>query len=185
MEHMKINACTSDKWAANWMSVAQTLFVVGRILAAALVLSPRVIRPRYVLLAFTAGAVASTAAGVALTSQAAIALAIMAMFFEAPSFPMIFESATAGFGNWTSTCETITIMSISGGGILPVLFGKLAEVVGISKAWTLEGGCFALVLTYPLATCVIPSFRKALDKADAGENGEKDVEEAVEMSVRQ
>ena len=164
------------------MSVAQVLFVVGRFAAAGLVFFPRVCKPRFVLLAFIAGAVACSAAGVAVTSQAAIGLAIMVMFFEAPSFPMIFESATAGFGEWTPTCETITIISISGGGVLPVLFGLLAEVVGISKAWSLEAACFLFVLSYPLATCLVPSYRKVLDETEGAEE-KSDVQSSSSQDV--
>lgn len=100
-------------------------------------------------------------------------MAVIVMFMEAPSFPMIFESATAGFEEWTPTCETLMILSISGGGILPVAFGKLTEIVGISKAWGLEAACFAIVLSYPLALCLVPSYRTALDLAafDAGGDG--------------
>ncbi|ETN46586.1 uncharacterized protein HMPREF1541_00772 [Cyphellophora europaea CBS 101466] len=166
MEHMKINACASDRWAANWMSVAQAAFVAGRFSAAAAVVFPKIFRPRYVLLAFLAGAVAFTGASVVVTGSTAIAMAVMVMFAEAPSFPMIFESATAGFEEWTPTCETLMIVSISGGGILPVIMGKLTDMVGISMAWTLVSACFAFVLTYPVALCVLPSYRKALDQAD-------------------
>lgn len=169
IEHMKINACVSDRWAANWMSVAQVAFVVGRFSAAGLVAFPRTFKPRYVLLAFMAGAVAFSAAGAGIFGGTAIAIAVMVMFAEAPSFPMIFESATAGFEAWTSTCETLVVLSISGGGILPVAFGKLTDVVGVSKAWGLEAACFLLVATYPLALCIVRSYRQALDRAASGE----------------
>lgn len=166
IEHMKINACASDKWAAYCMSIAQGAFVVGRFAAAGLVTMPKIFKPRYVLLTFIAGAVATTAAGTALTGNAAISLAVMVMFFEAPSFPMIFESATADFDKWTSTCETLMIVSISGGALQPALMGKLVEAVQISNGWWLTAGCFALVFTYPVATNIFPSFRKALDTAE-------------------
>lgn len=179
IEHMKINACTSDRWAANWMSVAQVAFVAGRFSAAGLVAFPKIFKPRYILLVFLAGAVAITGAGIGVFSGAAIAMAVVAMFMEAPSFPMIFESATAGFEEWTPTCETIMILSISGGGVLPVAFGKLTEVVGISKAWGLEAACFAVVLSYPLALCLVPSYRKALDSA-ASETGDDTSGDVVE-----
>jgi len=168
IEHMKINACASDSWAAVCMSFAQIAFVVGRFAAAGLVTAPKIFKPRYVLVSFIAGAVATTAAGTALTGNAAIALAVMVMFFEAPSFPMIFESATASFDEWTPTCETMMIVSISGGALQPPLMAKLVEAVRISSAWWLTAACFFLVFTYPVAANVIPSFRRALDSAQIG-----------------
>ena len=166
IEHMKINACASDKWAAWYMSIAQGLFVVGRFAAAGLVSVPKVFKPRYVLCGFIAGAVAMTAAGTATTGSAVIVVACMVMFFEAPSFPMIFESATAGLGQWTSTCETLMILSICGGGLQPALMGQLVEAIQISKGWWLTAGCFALVFTYTVAINVFPSFKQALDRVE-------------------
>jgi MFS transporter, FHS family, L-fucose permease len=181
IEHMKINACASDQWAAYCMSIAQGAFVVGRFAAAGLVTMPKIFKPRYVLLAFVAGAVATTVAGTALTGSAAIALSVMVMFFEAPSFPMLFESATADFNQWTPTCETLMILAISGGGIQPALMGKLVEAVEISHGWWLTAACFALVFTYPIATNVFPSFRQALDRAEIDSRADKS--DDLEMST--
>ena len=181
IEHMKVNACASDTWAAYYFSIAQGVFVIGRFAAAGLIVMPTIFKPRYVLLLFMIGAVATTAAGTAVTGNMAIALAVMVMFFEAPSFPMIFESATAGFEEWTPTCETLMIVSISGGALQPALMGKLVEAVGISAGWWLTTGCFAFFLTYCIATNVIPSFRRAVDNAEV--KGEDDVSEDTELQT--
>ena len=165
---MKVNACESDKGAAQMMSLAQGAFVLGRFAAAGLVAMPRVFKPRYVLLCFIAGAVATVGAGTSIMAGAAIAVAVMVMFFEAPSFPMIFESATAGFEDWKPTCETLMIISISGGALQPALMGQLVEKVAISKAWWLTAACFLLVLSYPLAINLVPSFKRAVDAAETG-----------------
>ncbi|KEF56484.1 uncharacterized protein A1O9_08065 [Exophiala aquamarina CBS 119918] len=174
IEHMKINACASDKWAAVCMSFAQIAFVMGRFAAAGLVTCPKIFKPRYVLACFIAGAVATTAAGTAITGTSAIVIAVMVMFFEAPSFPMVFESATAAFDEWTPTCETLMIVSISGGALQPPLMAQLVESVRISKAWWLTAICFFLVFTYPVATNLIPSFRRALDRSQIGDVASED-----------
>ena len=184
IEHMKVNACQSDKMAATWMSVAQTAFVAGRFSAAGLVAFPRLFKPRWVLLCFIGGAVAFTGAGTGIGAQAAIAVAVMVMFFEAPSFPMIFESATAGFEDWKPSCETIMIVSISGGALQPALMGQLVETIGMSTSWWLTTGCFGLVLTYPVAINLIPSFKKALDKAETGAGPAAEAEADEETGLR-
>ncbi|KAK5025136.1 hypothetical protein LTR13_010573 [Exophiala sideris] len=168
IEHMKVNACASDNWAATCMSIAQVAFVIGRFFAAGLVTCPKIFKPRWVLACFIAGAVATTAAGTDVTGKTAITVAVMVMFFEAPSFPMIFEGATASYEEWTPTCETLMIVSISGGALQPPLMAQLVEAVRISNAWWLTAGCFALVFTYPLATNLIPSFKRALDSSEIG-----------------
>ncbi|EXJ86181.1 hypothetical protein A1O1_06551 [Capronia coronata CBS 617.96] len=176
IEHMKVNACASDNWAAVCMSFAQIAFVVGRFVAAGMVTAPKVFKPRYVLLCFIAGAVATTAAGTSITGTPAITVAVMVMFFEAPCFPMVFESATASFDEWTPSCETLMIVSICGGALQPPLMAQLVEAVRISKAWSLTTACFFLVFTYPLATNLILSFRRALDTAEIGADAVTDEE---------
>ncbi|KAK3173836.1 hypothetical protein Dsin_032876 [Dipteronia sinensis] len=177
MEHMKVNACASDYWAAIYMSFAQIAFVLGRFAAAGLVTMPKIFKPRLVLAGFLVGAVVFCGVGTITTSTAAIACAAMVMFFEAPSFPMIFESATADFDEWTSTAETLMIMSISGGALQPALMGKLVSNVKISKAWWLTTGCFVLVLSYAVANNLIPSFRRSVDTAQIETQGNEQDEE--------
>ena len=185
VEHMVDNGRVSADWGAIYMSVAQALFVVGRLAAFALVCKPKFFKPRLVLGVFIAAAVAfSLASAVVKTSSAVIACLCMVMFAEAPSFPMIFESADVDLGDWSSTGETIMIVSISGGGLLPPLFGRLAGSAGLSKAWLLVAGCFGLVLSYCLACNVWPSYRKTLDRTQCGEDKPKGDEESNTESTK-
>lgn len=190
IEHMLVNACASPKQGANDMMYAQIMFVVGRLAAALLVSLPLMLssgsvsalfKPRYILCSFLAGAVIFTGIGITASGTAAVACAILIMFFEAPSFPMIFESATAGFEEWTPTAETIIILSISGGGLLPMLMGLLADHIGVSKEWSLVTACFGVTSLYTLSCNVIPSFRQAIDTAHE-EGGSDKVERRSESS---
>lgn len=177
IEHMRVNSCASDKESALYMMYAQILFAVGRLVAAGLVQLGNMacvarskalsssLKPRYVLAAFLALAVACTGAGIAAHGKTAIVFACLVMFFESASFPMIFESATAGLGEWTPTAESITITSISGGGILPIIMGVLTDHFGVSTSWTLVTACFAFVCSYALMCNIVPSFRKEIDGA--------------------
>ena len=89
------------------------------------------------LLGFLIGATAFTIGGIWAKGAVCIVLSVLVMLCEAPSFPMNFEMATAHFGKWQPTAETAMILSISGGGVQPLLMGKLADKVGVSKAWGL------------------------------------------------
>ena len=185
MEHMRINACAGEKASANFMMYAQLLFLFGRLVAAGLVeigvlqfVKKRpalrtMFKSRWILAGFVLGAVAFTGGGIAARGRLAVGLAGMIMFAEAPSFPMIFESATAGLGPWTSTAESITIVSICGGGVLPVFMGMLVDKVGIAPSWGLVTGCFAFVSSYTLMCNISPGFRMAIDGAH-GEKAEAD-----------
>ncbi|KAK5090986.1 hypothetical protein LTR05_001164 [Lithohypha guttulata] len=188
IEHMRVNACNSDKQAAQNMMWAQVLFMVGRLVAAALVMVPAlplvknsrimkgIFKGRIILACYLAGAVAFTGVGVGAKGQAAVAFACMIMFAESPSFPMIFETATTGLGQWTSTAESITITSICGGGILPVAMGKLVDRAGISTAWILPTICFTVVWSFPLNCNLVPSFKHGIDSAHGEEGDKQEVE---------
>lgn len=165
IEHMITNARVTREVANHYLSIAQALFVVGRFAAAAAVALPRIFKPRLVLFVFIMGAVIFTGGCAFAKGHVAVPpVAMMVMFFEAPSFPMIFESSDVGLGEWSSSGETIMIVSIAGGALQPPLLGKLNNAVGVSKAWLLTAGCFTVVWSYCWATNLIPSFRKSLDQ---------------------
>lgn len=174
IEHIRVNACASDKGASNWMTVAQGLFVVGRLAAFLLVSLPswiqarwihNIFRARLVLATFLGMAVLFTGAGIFSQGKVAVACACLVMFSEAPSFPMIFESASADLGEHTTSAETLMITSIMGGGLLPFLMGTLTDAFGVSLSWSLVTGCFAVTLSYCVMCNIVPSFREALDNA--------------------
>jgi len=176
-EHMRVNGCLSDKFAANMMMYAQILFLFGRLAAAGLIEIPAIpclkgsktaqtlFRARYVLAVFVAVATAFTGAGIAASGTTAMACAAVIMFFEAPSFPMIFEMASSGLGEWTPFAESAIIMSICGGGLVPFINGKLADQFGVSKAWSLATGLFGMVFFYIMLNSAVPSWRHSVDGA--------------------
>ena len=168
IEHLIVNACKTEHQATNMLAMAQGLFVIGRILCFCMTLAGmkiRSLKSRRILLGFLAAATGFTLGGVWAKSAAAIACIATVMFWESPSFPMIFEAGTAGLDEWQATAETLVIMSISGGGVLPVLTGMLADEVEVNKAWGLVAGCFGLVTMFPLFLNMLPSWRKAVDVA--------------------
>lgn len=190
IEHMRVNACATEREASNWMTLAQGLFVIGRLLAVLFVSLPEwikakwvhaVFKARIVLAVFLTMAVFFTGAGTFAKGNLAIACACLAMFSEGPSFPMIFESASAGVGEYTSSAETLMIMSIMGGGLLPFLMGTLTDKIGVSHSWGLVTGCFAVTLSFSAMCNVIPSFRRALD--DANEEGQQQSKAAEDVEM--
>ena len=190
-EHMRVNGCLSDNGAANAMLYAQILFLLGRLVAAGMVEVPSIpwfkqskkiqtiFRPRYVLALFVALATVFTGAGITAAGKTAMACAALVMFFEAPSFPMIFEMATAGLGEWTPFAESALILSICGGGLVPFINGKLADEFGVSDAWGLATGLFGVVFSYILVNSLVPSWRHAVDDAHGEDHT---VSEDVELA---
>lgn len=57
-------------------------------------------------------------------------------------WPSIFSLAIAGLGKYQSQGSAFLIMMILGGGILPPIQGKLADVIGIHQSYVLAAVCF-------------------------------------------
>jgi FHS family L-fucose permease-like MFS transporter len=58
-------------------------------------------------------------------------------------WPAIFSLSIAGLGKYTSQGSAFLIMMILGGGIIPPLQGKLADIIGIHASYFIPVLCFA------------------------------------------
>ena len=58
-------------------------------------------------------------------------------------WPCIFSLSIAGLGKYTSQGSAFLIMMILGGGIIPPIQGKLADVMGIHQSYIIAAVCFA------------------------------------------
>lgn len=164
IDYLELPGHQTKAMATMYLSVAQALFVVGRLASFALVSIQCVkVKPRCVLLSYITGAVVVSVICIFVSGKAAIAFACLAMFVEAPSFPMNFDAATVGLGAWASMGETMMIVSISGGAMGPPLAGIIKDTFDISKTWILVAAFFGIVWIFPFLCNVIPSWKKAVD----------------------
>jgi len=58
-------------------------------------------------------------------------------------WPCIFVLSIAGIGKYTTQGSAFLIMMILGGGIIPPIQGKLADVIGIHQSYWVTVVCFA------------------------------------------
>lgn len=58
-------------------------------------------------------------------------------------WPAIFSLSIAGLGKYTSQGSAFLIMMILGGGIIPPIQGKIADVIGIHQSYIIAVVCFA------------------------------------------
>ncbi|MFV8378099.1 MFS transporter [uncultured Flavobacterium sp.] len=63
-------------------------------------------------------------------------------------WPCIFSLAIAGLGKYTSQGSAFLVMMILGGGIIPPLQGKLADIIGIHTSYFIPVLCFAFIAFY-------------------------------------
>jgi FHS family L-fucose permease-like MFS transporter len=66
-------------------------------------------------------------------------------------WPAIFSLAVAGLGRYQSQGSAFLIMMILGGGIIPPIQGKLADIIGIHQSYILAAVCFAYLAFFAFA----------------------------------
>jgi glucose/galactose transporter len=63
-------------------------------------------------------------------------------------WPAIFPLAIDGLGKFTKTGSATLVMCIAGGAILPLIYGKLAEVLGTREAYIMMVPCYLYILYF-------------------------------------
>ncbi|WP_353102672.1 MFS transporter [Myroides odoratus] len=82
-------------------------------------------------------------------------------------WPAIFNIAIMGLGKYTAQGSSFLIMMILGGGILPPIQGKLADIIGIHESYIVNAVCFGYLLLFGiLAKKVLQKQGIAIDEID-------------------
>jgi FHS family L-fucose permease-like MFS transporter len=131
--------------AAKYVSFYWGGAMVGRFVGAAVV---RKFDPGWVLgiCAIVAGLLVT--ATLLLTGSVAMWTILAVGLFNSIMFPTIFSLGIGGLGKLTSQGSSILVMSIVGGAILPVLFGSLADGIGVHRAFILPALCYLYILHF-------------------------------------
>jgi FHS family L-fucose permease-like MFS transporter len=66
-------------------------------------------------------------------------------------WPCIFHLSISGLGKYTTQGSAFLIMMILGGGIIPPIQGKLADVTGIQQSFWIAVACFAYLAFFGFA----------------------------------
>ncbi|MDM1407581.1 MFS transporter [Myroides sp. DF42-4-2] len=82
-------------------------------------------------------------------------------------WPAIFNIAIMGLGKYTAQGSSFLIMMILGGGILPPIQGKLADMIGIHESYIVNAVCFGYLLLFGIiAKRVLHKQGIAIDEID-------------------
>jgi len=84
------------------------------------------------------------------SGQVAIWSIVLCGFFNSIMFPNIFTLGIAGLGQMTSKGSGLIMAAVVGGAVIPVLLGKLADLVGIQHALILPVLCYAYIAYFGL-----------------------------------
>lgn len=89
--------------------------------------------------------------GILSTGTIAIFAFLSGGLFCSIMWPNIFALSIAGLGKYTSQGSAFLIMMILGGGIIPPIQGKLADIIGIHPSYWVTVLCFAYLAWFALA----------------------------------
>ena len=95
------------------------------------------------LLIFGILGLVSMVIGIFSTGTFAIYAFLSGGLFCSVLWPCIFNLSIAGLGKYTTQGSAFLIMMILGGGIIPPIQGKLADVIGIHSSYWVAAVCFA------------------------------------------
>lgn len=108
-------------------------------------------KPARTLLLFSLLAVAAMIIGTMTTGTVAVYAFLSGGLFCSIMWPCIFSLSIAGLGKYTTEGSAFLIMMILGGGIIPPIQGKLADVVGIHQSYWVPVVCFAYLAFFAFA----------------------------------
>ncbi|MDM1363235.1 MFS transporter [Myroides marinus] len=77
-------------------------------------------------------------------------------------WPAIFNIAIIGLGKYTAQGSSLLIMMILGGGIIPPIQGKVADIIGIHQSYIVSLLCFAYLLFFGMMAKKVLS-RQSID----------------------
>lgn len=89
--------------------------------------------------------------GIQSTGTVAIYAFLSGGLFCSIMWPCIFTLSIAGLGKYTTEGSAFLIMMILGGGIIPPIQGKLADVIGIHQSYWVPALCFAYLTFFAIA----------------------------------
>jgi len=94
---------------------------------------------------------AAMVTGTITTGTVAIYAFLSGGLFCSIMWPCIFNLSIAGLGKYTTEGSAFLIMMILGGGIIPPIQGKLADVIGIHQSYWVPVVCFAYLAFFGFA----------------------------------
>ncbi|HEX9959158.1 MAG TPA: MFS transporter, partial [Fibrella sp.] len=107
-------------------------------------------KPVTILLYFTALGAILSIIGVLATGKIALFSLISGGLFCSILWPSIFSLGTAGLGKYTNQGAAFLIMMILGGAIIPLLQGKIADMIGIQLSYLTAVVGFAYLFFFGL-----------------------------------
>jgi len=108
-------------------------------------------KPARTLMIFGILGVAAMVIGTLTTGTVSVYAFLSGGLFCSIMWPCIFTLSIAGLGKYTTEGSAFLIMMILGGGIIPPIQGKIADVIGIHQSYWVAVVCFAYLAFFAFA----------------------------------
>jgi MFS transporter, FHS family, L-fucose permease len=105
-------------------------------------------KPARTLLVFSVLGVVAMLIGLVTTGTVATYAFLSGGLFCSIMWPCIFSLSLAGLGKYTSQGSAFLVMMILGGGIIPLIQGKLADTIGIHHSYVVAVVCFVYLALF-------------------------------------
>ncbi|HYF30527.1 MAG TPA: MFS transporter [Chitinophagaceae bacterium] len=105
-------------------------------------------RPARTLLIFGLLGIVAMIVGLLTTGMISVYAFLSGGLFCSIMWPCIFALSIAGLGKYTTQGSAFLIMMILGGGIIPPIQGKLADIIGIHPSFIVAVACFAYLAIF-------------------------------------
>lgn len=105
-------------------------------------------RPARTLLVFGILGIVAMIVGLLTTGIISVYAFLSGGLFCSIMWPCIFSLSIAGLGKYTTQGSAFLIMMILGGGIIPPIQGKLADIIGIHQSFIVAVVCFAYLAAF-------------------------------------
>ncbi|KAF3010633.1 hypothetical protein E8E13_004111 [Curvularia kusanoi] len=164
--HPNLSVTDAHTKGSDYYAIAQALFAIGRFSAAGFMYIG--LKPRIVLLVYQSAIMVFLAAAIGVNTGTAttpnwggLALLMIVLFFESCIFPIIFATTLRGLGRHTKRGASFIVASVSGGAVVPVILGNVADHIGTQRAMVVPLAFFVIAWAYPIYLNIFK--RKELD----------------------
>ncbi|PWY86248.1 MFS general substrate transporter, partial [Aspergillus heteromorphus CBS 117.55] len=139
------------------LTVAHTVFAVGRFLAALL---QWFLKPRWILMLSYVGMIVFSVLCMKTTGRPAEAMAQMVYLFESGAFSIIFAIALRGTGRHTKTAAVLLTVAISGGAFFPFAQYAAQLAGGVRHSYCVLVALFGAGAIFPVYLNLVPAAKK-------------------------
>lgn len=143
--------------AKAFTSYTMVTMVVGYLLGVALI--PKVISQRFALKASAVLGVVFALGAIFTDGLTSVIFVAMFGLANALVWPAIWPLALSGLGSFISTGSALLVMAISGGAILPLVWGYLSDVFSTQQAYWVVVPCYMFIFFYAVKGYKIKSWK--------------------------